>query len=561
MRPSATPDASIASQTGIHDVARWRMFAYLAACATVLVVYVYLSTLFQNDVMDDPWIGFRYARNLARGLGFRWNPGERPVEGYTNFLWVVINALGIRFQISPLIWSHACSLVAGIVSLAVAMSPWNIMVKTRMWRLFLGLVMGTCPIALFMAQSGMETQLSVTLVFLAVITWAYAETRYSISGYLIASITFTLACMTRPENSIFLISLVFCTWWNCRLRLMPQSAGKRRYFPLIPLIAPISIVGIPYIIWRIYYFGYLLPNSYYAKYSGHGLGNLIYGLTYTGETMAYYLSAPITVVAITLQMQTGVRGRLRAEISCVCVMFMLYITYAGGDDISTFPVGRLLIPVIVLFSWLTISTMEELLANPRLMSMLLSMAVLAALIFIPEAPESYRLISIANRNLDHNSSITQALGLTVINKLRNPDERRSSPVSEWVLSHTQPGDYISYGAAGRVPYYTDRPTIDSIGLNDVHIAHLKPEGQGIGGKTDPEYLIARHPKLIMVPVVQDCTGNTLSAECVWTDGDKRLLSLLGNNSEYRLEPDVVPYGEKLQKHMAGGIVRIFVRQD
>ena len=30
----------------------------------------------------------RYARNLARGLGLVWNPGER-IEGYTNFLWTL----------------------------------------------------------------------------------------------------------------------------------------------------------------------------------------------------------------------------------------------------------------------------------------------------------------------------------------------------------------------------------------------------------------------------------------------------------------------------------------
>ena len=39
--------------------------------------------------MDDAYISFRYARNLAEGLGFVYNAGER-IEGYTNFLWVFL---------------------------------------------------------------------------------------------------------------------------------------------------------------------------------------------------------------------------------------------------------------------------------------------------------------------------------------------------------------------------------------------------------------------------------------------------------------------------------------
>src|SRR4051794_37248022 len=42
--------------------------------------------------IDDAYISFRYAENLASGHGLVYNLGER-VEGYTNFLWVVLLAL------------------------------------------------------------------------------------------------------------------------------------------------------------------------------------------------------------------------------------------------------------------------------------------------------------------------------------------------------------------------------------------------------------------------------------------------------------------------------------
>src|SRR5439155_1016352 len=42
-------------------------------------------------VCDDAYITFRYASNLAHGLGPVWNAGER-VEGYTNSLWMLLAA-------------------------------------------------------------------------------------------------------------------------------------------------------------------------------------------------------------------------------------------------------------------------------------------------------------------------------------------------------------------------------------------------------------------------------------------------------------------------------------
>ena len=43
-------------------------------------------------VAEDAFITFRFAENLALGHGFVWNIGEPPVEGFTNFLWVVLCA-------------------------------------------------------------------------------------------------------------------------------------------------------------------------------------------------------------------------------------------------------------------------------------------------------------------------------------------------------------------------------------------------------------------------------------------------------------------------------------
>ena len=64
-------------------------------------------------VCDDAFISFRYARNLAAGEGLRYNPGvSPPVEGYSNFLWVIICAvferIGTSITALPALLSALC---------------------------------------------------------------------------------------------------------------------------------------------------------------------------------------------------------------------------------------------------------------------------------------------------------------------------------------------------------------------------------------------------------------------------------------------------------------------
>src|ERR1700733_14661069 len=52
--------------------------------------------------IDDAYISFRYARNLAHGLGLVYNAGEH-IEGYTNFFWTVLLAVGVKVGLDPVL--------------------------------------------------------------------------------------------------------------------------------------------------------------------------------------------------------------------------------------------------------------------------------------------------------------------------------------------------------------------------------------------------------------------------------------------------------------------------
>ena len=101
-----------------------------AAIATLAGMYVANGYSRQNYriIVDDALISLVYARNLALGNGLVFNVGER-VEGYTNFLWVLL--------IAPFYWVarlfHA-DFVHFVIGLSIALSGIALVLVYRLSR-------------------------------------------------------------------------------------------------------------------------------------------------------------------------------------------------------------------------------------------------------------------------------------------------------------------------------------------------------------------------------------------------------------------------------------------
>ncbi len=58
-----------------------------------VIIFILMLIYVWNFTIDDAFISFNYGVHLANGFGLVWNIGQSPVEGYTNFLWVLIIAI------------------------------------------------------------------------------------------------------------------------------------------------------------------------------------------------------------------------------------------------------------------------------------------------------------------------------------------------------------------------------------------------------------------------------------------------------------------------------------
>ena len=110
MASENTSDLVLEGRRGLLPRVRfWAETNWLLGLSVFLLLI--LEWYYWYYTVDDAFISFRYVRNLLDGHGLVFNPGER-VEGYSNFLWVmVLAALGKFFPNIPLV-----AKILGVVS-------------------------------------------------------------------------------------------------------------------------------------------------------------------------------------------------------------------------------------------------------------------------------------------------------------------------------------------------------------------------------------------------------------------------------------------------------------
>ena len=96
MGAKAMHRADVSARSSSRWRARWLPWALLAVAAVGLCVHA----VAYDFICDDAYIAFRYSWNFAYHNDLSFNLGER-VEGYTNFLWVVLLGLLLKIGLLP----------------------------------------------------------------------------------------------------------------------------------------------------------------------------------------------------------------------------------------------------------------------------------------------------------------------------------------------------------------------------------------------------------------------------------------------------------------------------
>ena len=305
--------------------------SWLALLAALLIVLLPQVFLFSH-ITDDAYIGFRYATRLAGGQGLTFNPGEH-VEGFSNPLWTLMLAIGV--WLTPL---SAPDIARGLGLLFTALTV------VGAWRFFCrpagehsgsvadfvlwSAIVLTAPGFHVYATAGLEGPLLMFLLFCGTLLTVRTDGPSSYG----AAVMFGLVGIVRPEGALYGSLWYFLTW---RMR---TGWPRRREFLLL---AALFLPALGYEIFRLFYFGRILPNTFVAKPPGV-FGGDAFALSYLWPWFQSLGGLALVFLAL-------VPGRFDA--ACKRILWVglapiaaavVFVLYARGDWM---PFGRFIIPI------------------------------------------------------------------------------------------------------------------------------------------------------------------------------------------------------------------------
>lgn len=455
------------------------IFVIFIGLVSVLVLYLH-AIYYYPFLSDDSLISLRYVERLLDGRGLTWTDGQ-PVEGYSNLLWMLLIAslglLGI-----DLIDASRVLGFAGMSIVIFTLLYWYLY-KNRTQKGYLPIALGlfffctAAPVAVWVI-GGLEQPLYAALIALSIpLTVLIIESDNPRKKTLLKlSFILGLICITRPDGPLFCISAFLSIYIG---RFISGRNVLSFYYLSIFASLPVLLYG-GQLLFRLSYYGEFIPNPALVKieFSHH---HFIDGVKYILNGM--WALFPFSLFAIIFIITSIFSPRKRSagvSLLLISALWIPYIIFIGGD---IFPAYRHFIPLIVVFAFALVEGTEWVLTRPQYLK---HKAFLLGAIII--ACTSYL-----------NIQFTNSANKRAISERWEWDGKVVGLLLKQAFAEKQP--LIAVTAAGCIPYWSELPALDMLGLNDYYLPRNPPKDIGKGLLAheigDGNYILQRQPDIIV----------------------------------------------------------------
>jgi hypothetical protein len=321
---------------------------------------------------------------------------------------------------------------------------------------------------------------------------------------ILSAVCLVLAAMTRLETVIVFPVILLIVYW------------QTRSLRVVLLHFAIVAVGFGvYFIPRAVYFGFLFPNTFYAKLD-YGSALLAWrGALYVWDFLVGSLPTTLLVLAacgLIRRAPLWVRGCL-----LLAAVELLGVIYVGGDHFGMF---RFLVPVVPLLSLAALYPAGMLLTRATGRSRAQAAAVVVSL----AALVGSGLLAGRQPKRDEPRLRSQFAGHLFGCRVA----REWELAGRWLGEHTPPDATIGTVAIGAIGFFSERTLVDPHGIVDPTVAHRRQElGHGMSGheKYDVQRVLSRRPDYILVIHYLTPTPIPLKelAQAAWGDFNQELL--------------------------------------
>jgi arabinofuranosyltransferase len=439
-----------------------------------LTIFLAHAWLYVDFFIDDAFISLRYVNQWLAGNGLAYNIGEQ-VEGYSNFLWIILLGLSAIFGLDLVFAARLWGIGLSIATLVLVYLFMRRLPFPLFSPLFLAL---SAPFAVW-AVGGLENPLFMFLVFVGSILFYHEEKNGH--GWS-SSLFWGLLALTRPDGMLFgAVAFLYRVVQLYRVRQWPQLHDYLRAIVLAAIV-------FPHFIWRIVYYGYPLPNTIYAKSLGLNLRTFLEGGYYIYSSLEIIGGLFFSALLVLLALAARQKYRHVSYFTLNVAAYFLFIFAAGGDWM---PAQRFLASILPLLIVVIHAGAVELvrLLSPLLTKPLAWTPIFAQLFYIAVIALTVRFIE---------------PGISNGNRLSLP-----YPWVSYLQEQIHETDTIAVVDAGLVAYKLPLAVriVDMVGLTDTHIAHRVPHfpgglwGRGDAwGRWDVDYVLAQNPRFVQMHV-------------------------------------------------------------
>jgi len=526
---TAEPDGAATGQTGQSSEGPRQVWDAVPVIVSLLASFAFIIRYPVSLIggrafvlVDDAAISMTYARNFADGHGLLWNVGQHPVEGYSNFLWTM--------WMAAIEAAHPSDRMAGLwvmLSSAVLLAA-NAYIITRIARRLLGdaqylpIVAGLAASTYYALNSwslvGMETGLVAFLCSLAVLISLRAcdpltSSRTSQGLLLTGGLVLALGVLTRDD--VLVVAAVIVGFVVLRM------SGPRRWALLVAI--PVGVAEVGHVIFRLLYYGYPVPNTYFLKVGGipesTKLGR---GLVVLAQNSTLQLVLPACLAAAYFVLARRTNGKVvvgAGLLAAVVGAQAVYMVMVGGDSYDLTFSDRYLAPVVPLLFVLAVLGAAEIGRLARRSGRPLFVVGVAVLVASLLTAWAWLPVSLLQQPAVSTWHITpwigflSVLGLLIVLASASSWFRARSPLviagilstasivatsgipySSWVIQNyqfrdldtfvafdgslmalsTPPNATIGVTGAGNVTFFSHRRAVDLLGYSDHTIATSAP---------------------------------------------------------------------------------------
>jgi len=332
------------------------------------------------------------------------------------------------------------------------------------------------------ATSGMETQLQTCLfVASAYIAISFIDRQVFDPLRLFGlSLLLSMAVLTRLDSAIFCLVVFISVLYFV---LKESSSLSKKVVKSSILLFPFLILVGGWLIWKWSYYGYLLPNTYYAKVSSvaslkKGV-HYIYLFFFSYGLFPFLLFVPVFYKKIWIH-----RNAVLIVLVSLLLLWMIYVARAGGD----FMEFRFMVPVlpfiILLLVWLIRNCINQ------------------------REVQWIFIIWIFFSSLHHQFRFGRYIETGGVESIKLLEHHLIDEDESWIqigkvfgkVFNGNPNVTIATTACGAIPYYSNLRTLDMLGLNDPWIArygHIVNVKTGHRKMTTFSYLIDKRVNLVI----------------------------------------------------------------